>query len=213
MKKIITLIISIFLLFSCWNNNKTKKEIVEEKNKILLDKILSDKDYLEYSLTFNEKKELSEIGLWVEFFNYKKIYFGNDKKNINIKVNKKTEKIISKVLNEFDYNYIHLWHKLDLEYVNNFPNLLDKKIDKEIYFIIDPKYLNEIFIKNINNSNFKKVYLFLNPITCWKKYSISEKVTKELIKSKNILSFDNDRCWDNYIYENEKLFDKYIRRN
>lgn len=197
MKKIILLIIAISLLFSCSEN----------KRHIILDKI-EDKDYLEYSMTFDEIKERSK--LWVYFFNTEKIYFGNGEKNIDIIVKEKTKKIIKEVLNRWEYEYIHLWHKLDLDYVNNFVNLLDKKIDKEIFIIIDPKYLNEIFIKNINKSNFNKIDLFLNPISCWKKYSISEKVIKELIKSKNITSFDNDRCWKYYRFENEKLFNKYI---
>jgi len=50
MKKIILLIIAISLLFSCSEN----------KRHIILDKI-EDKDYLEYSMTFDEIKERSKL--------------------------------------------------------------------------------------------------------------------------------------------------------
>jgi len=198
MKKIVILIWITFILFSCWKENN------------ILDKILTNKDYIEYSLTFNEKKKLSENWIWVKFFDYNKVYFGNTKKNIDIKVNKNTKDIIFKILNWFDYKYIHLWHKLSIEYVNNFSKLLKNTNNNEILFIIDPIYLNEDFIKNLNSSNLKKINLFLEPISCWKKYYISEKILKELIKSKNIISFNIDRCREDYKFENKKLLDTYI---
>lgn len=184
MKKIILLIIAIFWLLSCWNENIIKKEIVKDKNPIKYNNI-----WKKYYLSINNKKDLIKLN---DLFlkkrpNRYEIWF-------NIPFNDSFSDYFKK-LKGFDYLYLDI--------------ILDKwndNIEKTL------KIISEKSKSNKDNSNLAFSFIGKNYFT-ENEYKILEKMKISVleiqwfdIKWKNII-LDNKINW---LLEKSKTLNKII---
>lgn len=190
MKRLIIIFLLIFWTISCTNSELKKFEWYEDL------------------FWYNTKDcgfecyENENIYIWwydIEKFNWFNIYY-------------KKEKELTYILNRWWYDIIHLWHKLDQKFIDDFPKTLQKDTEKTLTIVFHYSKLSESFLENLNNSWISKIELFPVWEECrnWEKWIFSQNIINKLIDSKNIKSFITDICKYDVVDKDKILYFKWI---